>query len=81
MATKKKTAGAAKPRTRRAAGAGPKPKHVTIEPGQRLFVHVAKGTKAVSEYIAGADGDGVVRMNQAPEQAPPVMDPNPISGT
>lgn len=67
--------------TRKRGAAGPRPKHVTIAPEQRLHIHVAKGTKQVSEYIAGADADGVVRMNQAPEAAPPVMDPNPISGT
>ena len=68
-------------KTRKRAAAEPRPKHVTIEPGQRLLVHVAKGGKAVSEYIAGADPAGVVRMSQAPEEAPPVMDPSPISGT
>lgn len=63
------------------AAAGPRPKHVTIAPEQRLHIHVSKGTKQVSEYIAGADAEGVVRMHPAPEAAPPVQTPNPISGT
>ena len=68
-----------KPRAKRVAG--PKPKHVTIEAGQRLHVHVTKGGKAVSEYIAGAGPDGVVRMNQAPEEDQPVATPDSVSGT
>lgn len=68
--------------TRKArAAAAPKPKHVTIAPGQRLHVHVAKGTKAVAEYIAGANDDGVVTMAIAPEAAAPVATPSSISGT
>lgn len=63
------------------AAKGPRTKHVTIAPEQRLHIHVQKGAKQVSEYIAGADPEGVVRMQQAPEEAPPVMEPNPISGT
>lgn len=63
------------------AAAGPKPKHVTLAPEQRMHIHVMKGAKQVSEYIAGADPEGVVRMNQAPEEAPPVAEPSPISGT
>lgn len=78
MASKKKAAGTA---TRTRAAAAPRPKHVTIAPGQRLHVHVAKGAKAVSEYIAGANAEGVVTMHLAPEADPPVADPNPVSGT
>lgn len=67
--------------SRKKAAAGPKPKHVTIGPEQRIHIHVVKGTKELSEYIAGADPEGVVRMNPAPEAPPPVADPDPISGT
>lgn len=83
MGRKKKGTTAARPRAARAPRAvkPPRAKHVTILPGQRLHVHVAKGTKAVSEYIAGANAEGVVTMNLAPEADAPVAVPSPVSGT
>jgi hypothetical protein len=63
------------------AAAGPKPKHVTIEAGQRLHVHVTKGGKPLAEYISGANDDGAVTTYLAPEAAAPVQTPSPISGT
>ena len=74
MASRKKTAKA------RAAKAL-KPKHVTIEAGQRLLIHVTKSGKPVSEYISGATDDGTVTTYLAPEADPPAVTPNPISGT
>jgi hypothetical protein len=63
------------------AAAAPKPKHVTIEAGQRLHVHVTKNGKPLSEYISGATPEGVVTAYVAPEAPAPVATPNPISGT
>lgn len=63
------------------AAAAPKPKHVSIEAGQRLHVHVTKGGKPVAEYISGANEAGAVTTYLAPEADAPVQDPNPISGT
>jgi hypothetical protein len=74
MANKKTT------RKARVASA-PKPKHVTIEAGQRLHVHVTKGGKPLSEYISGATSEGVVTAYLAPEADAPVSTPSPISGT
>jgi hypothetical protein len=68
-----------KPGTRKARKIATK--HVSISPEQRLHIHVNKGGKEIAEYIAGADAEGVVRMNIAPEAPPPVAEPNPISGT
>jgi len=68
-----------KPRAKREKA--PKPKHVMLETEQRLHIHVTKGAKEISEYIAGADAEGVVRMNPAPEAAAPVSTPDPVSGT
>jgi hypothetical protein len=67
-------------RKKRAASAL-KPKHVSIEAGQRLVVHVTKGGKPVAEYISGATDDGTVTTYLAPEAAPPVVTPGSISGT
>jgi len=67
--------------TRKRAVSAPKPKHVTIATEQRLHIHVAKGGKVVAEYIAGANEEGAVTMNIAPEAAAPVATPSPISGT
>lgn len=67
--------------SRKRAAAAPKPKHVTISVEQRLHIHVTKGDKEVAEYIAGANADGAVTMNIAPEAAAPVQTPSPISGT
>ena len=67
-------------RKKRAASAL-KPKHVTIEAGQRLIVHVTKGGKPLAEYISGATDGGTVTTYLAPEAAPPVMTPDPVSGT
>lgn len=68
-----------KPGTRKARKIATK--HVSISPEQRLHIHVNKGGKQVAEYIAGADPEGAVRMNLAPEAPAPVQDPSPISGT
>ena len=67
-------------RKKRAASAL-KPKHVSIEAGQRLVVHVTKGGKPLSEYISGATPEGVVTAYVAPEAPAPVATPDPISGT
>ena len=67
-------------RKKRAASA-PKPKHVTIEAGQRLHVHVTKGGKPVAEYISGANDAGAVTSYLAPEADAPVATPDPVSGT
>lgn len=72
---------AKKKSTRTKAAAAPKPKHVSIAPEQRLHIHVMKGEKQIVEYIAGADPEGTVRMNVAPDAPAPVQDPSPISGT
>lgn len=64
------------------AAAAPRPKHVTIEAGQRLHIHVAKNGKEVAEFISGASPDGVVAtVYPAPEADAPVATPSPISGT
>lgn len=68
--------------TRKArAAAAPKPKHVTVEVGQRLLVHVVKKGRPHREFIAGANEEGAVTAYEAPEAAAPVSTPSPISGT
>lgn len=58
-----------------------KPKHVTIEAGQRLLVHVTKKGKPHREFISGANEEGAVTVYEAPEAAPPAVTPGMISGT
>jgi hypothetical protein len=75
MASKKKGT------TRKRAASAPKPKHVSIEIGQRLHVHLTKGGKQVGEYIAGTSEEGQFNAYAAPEAPAPVATPDPISGT
>jgi hypothetical protein len=70
-----------KSESKKRASTAPKPKHVSIVTGQRYHIHVMKDGKQVSEYIGGANEDGVIRMEVAPEAPAPVMTPSPISGT
>lgn len=68
--------------SRSAAPRAPKPKHVTVQAGQRVHLHVVdKAGKPVAEFIGGADPDGLFTSSRAPEEAPPAVTPNPVSGT
>jgi len=51
-----------------------------LKPGARITVQVNLGDQRL-EYVIQALEDGVLRVYQAPEPAPPVSTPNPISGT